>query len=472
MIRWILAFLTFFLPVGAAFAATADRAAAELARGCMTYTGLPGRPGADVILLENTLKCDQLRCNGLRTGQVPFSGPLSGNDETCSIQVKGFKAPFFVYEDNRFFDVISETGELWKIDYRMTLRDRFRRARFPAAEGLRMQEGVYLLVGKQETSLRTTAGNVLWRNVHNSPAAWFPPLRVNDQVVILHGNTARLPAAARRTMVEAGMMRVLQATSGKTLFDVPLAGVYAAHRFPPLAVLHGQKVILPSPGGEILAFSLADLLKRKNRILWQMRPSGSGSVLSATGDPAAPRVYVARTGVRGEKNISAISTENGATLWSVSNDAISTPLALYGKLIVFGTQFGRITALDTSTGKTVMNTAPELDLAPDNENRVMAISEPVVDSLGRVYVAFALVPLELAAKLASNRSVEGEKLEDVMEAEVVGVQLPGGKRIYQSALFELHTLQWGKLLLGMETVGLFSQPDKIAYCIPEKDAEP
>lgn len=445
-----------------------------VARHFFFFLGMPGRPGADMIPTENTFICDQLRCNGLRTGQVPFSGPSLVATETCIIQEKSVAAPFFVYEDNRFFHVISNRGELWQFNYRMQLRGRFKNARFPALEGLRIQDDKYLFVGNQEISMRQTLGNILWRNVYAPPVLWFPPLRVNDQTVIVHGNVQGYVSGLllKSQWKWGGIMRVLHVLSGKTLLDVPVRGVYQAQRFPLLTVLQNQKVILPTPNGELLAFSLYDLLKKKNRVLWQRLVPGRGVLLSLTGDPLAPRVYVARVGIRGEKNISAIHTDTGAILWSVSSDTISTPLALYDNMIVFGTQSGRIVALHTTDGKIAMNMAPTLSLKPDKETRIVAISEPVVDSLGRVYMAFAAVTLNLASKLASNQSMEHESLDDTIESEVVGIQIHGQKQIYRSARFQINDLRLGKLLLGMETVGLFTRSDRMHFCVSDNTDTP
>ncbi len=469
MVRWIATVFMLFPMIGSANAAAS--LPREAAAGFLAFTGMPGRPAYDMVQAESSLACDQLRCNGLRTGQLPFSGPTSGGEETCSIQDKSILAPFFAYEENRFFHVISSRGELWKFNHRLQLRDRFGRARFPASEGIRIQEGTYLFVGSREISLRQASGNVLWRESHAAPTLWFPPLRISEQMVLVHGNVPASPTAGRTASPRA-VMRLVQVSTGKTLMEVPLGGHYAPRRFPALAVLQNQKIILPDPYGGLVAFSLTDLLKKKNRVLWRTKFLGTGQILSIVADPSTARLYAAYAGNRGQKNLAAFDTETGASVWAISNETISTPLALYGGTLLFGTQTGRIVGLKTTDGKVVMDAAPELNLAPDDETRVMAVSEPVVDSMGRVYVAFAAVGLELARKLALNRNLADEPLEDSVEVEVVGVQAPGKRLVYRSSIFELQDLQYWKLLVGMEFVGLFGLAEQLYLCSPEGEDDP
>ena len=89
----------------------------------LPWSGVPGRPVYDVVRTETQL-CNQLRCNGMRTGQLAFSGPSSGTEDICTMVEKAVVGPFFSYEGGNYFQVISNRGELWQFSHRTALQPR------------------------------------------------------------------------------------------------------------------------------------------------------------------------------------------------------------------------------------------------------------------------------------------------------------------------------------------------------------
>jgi len=432
----------------------------------LPWTGVPGRPVYDVVRTEMQL-CNQFRCNGMRTGQIAFSGPSSGSEDICTMVEKAAVGPFFSYEGGNYFQVVSSRGELWQFSHRLVLRNRFPNARFPFGHGLVLREGQYFLVNNQEASLRQPSGTVLWRNVYGKPSLWHPPLLVSDKLILMHGNIKGAARSARNTFATQAVLRAITPSTGKTLVDIPLPGVYTQRRYPPLTVVHTQTVVVPDGAGFLHAYAVADLVAGKARELWKVQ-IGTSEPLALVGDPATARVIVAYPpGVRSFLNIVALDLKTGRKLWSVTNGEIATSLALYRNYVVFGTINGGLVALDVNTGAGLINMKLPTNMTADNSIRVMAISEPVVDTLGRVYMTLGEVPRPLAQAFADKPGTTVGRLDDSINAEVVGIQLTSKRTIYTSSLFQIDHAGSSQLLVGMEAVGLFTSAQRLEFCAPE-----
>jgi hypothetical protein len=432
----------------------------------LPWTGVPGRPVYDVMRTEVQL-CNQLRCNGLRTGQVPFSGPSSGAEDICTMMEKSVVAPFFLYEGSNYFSLLSGRGELWQFSHRLQLRNRFPNARFPAAHALTLSEGRYFLVNNQEISVRQSAGSILWRNVYGKPSLWHPPLWVNDRLVLLHGNVKGPALSSRNSFTTRAVLRAISPATGKTIVDVPLPGVFSQRRYAPLSVLHSQTVVVPDATGALHAYAVADLAAGKVRELWKTQV-GFSEPVGLVGDPSASRVIVAYgAGGRRFNNIAALDLKTGRKVWAVQHLPIATTLAVHRNLVVFGTTAGKLMGLETGTGATSVDLQVPTNLTSDREVIVMAVTEPVVDTLGRVYFTLGEVPRALQMAFVDYPGTRLGRLDDAINAEVVGVQLTSKRVIYTSSLFQIEHAGSSQLLVGMETVGLFTSDQRLEFCAPE-----
>ncbi|PKN27750.1 MAG: hypothetical protein CVU65_01370 [Deltaproteobacteria bacterium HGW-Deltaproteobacteria-22] len=434
----------------------------------LPWTGLPGRPVYDVMRTEVQL-CNQFRCNGLRTGQVAFSGPSSGSEDICTMLEKAVVAPFFSYEGANYFSLLSGRGELWQFSHRLQLRNRFPNARFPSSHVLVLPEGRYFLVNNQESSVRQPAGTILWRNVYGKPSLWHPPLLVNDRLVIMHGNVKGSARSGRNAFAARAVVRAVAPASGKTIVEIPLPGVYTQRRYPPLSVLHTQTVVVPDAVGGLHAFSVSDLAAGKTRELWKAQV-GHSEPLALVGDPATSRVIVAYgAGGRRFPNIIALDLKTGRKAWSVMHLDIATSLALYRNTLVFGTTAGKLRGLDVNTGASTIDLQVPTNLMSDREIIVMVVTEPVVDTLGRVYLTLGEVPRPQQMAFVDYPGTHLGRLKDSINAEVVGIQLTSRRAVYTSSLFQIDHAGSSQLIVGMETVGLFTSDQRLEFCAPETD---
>jgi len=432
----------------------------------LPWTGVPGRPVYDVVRTEMQL-CNQFRCNGMRSGQVAFSGPSSGSEDICTMVEKPVMSPFFTYEGGNFFQVLSSRGELWQFSHTLQLRNRFPNARFPSGHGLMLREGQYFLVNNQESSVRQPSGAILWRNVYGKPSLWNPPLLVNDRLVLLHGNIRGAALAGRNQNAAKSVLRAIAPSTGKTLIDVGLPGLFSSRRYPSLAVVHTQTVVVPDGSGSVHAYAVADLAVGKARELWKTQV-GFSEPLALVGDPAAARVIVAYgAGGRRFNNIAALDLKTGRVVWSVQHLDIATSLAVYRNLVVFGTTAGKLMGLETATGAASLDLKVPTNLTADNEIVVMVVTEPVVDTLGRVYLTLGEVPRALQMSFVDYPGTHLGPLADSINAEVVGIQLTSRRVVYTSSLFQIDHAGSSQLLVGMETVGLFTSSQRLEFCAPE-----
>jgi outer membrane protein assembly factor BamB len=442
----ILALLSWSAPAGAA----------------LPWSGVPGRPVYDVVRTETQL-CNQIRCNALRTGQVAFSGPTSGGDDICTMTEKPAVAPFFLYEGSNYLQTLSSRGELWQFSHRLQLRHRFPNARFPAAHAVALPEGRYLLVNHQEHSLRQSAGTILWRTVFGKPSLWHPPLLVSDRLVVLHGNVK----SGTRT---GAVLRALAPQNGKVLVEFALPGTYTPRRYAPLAVAHTQTVVVPDAAGGLHAFAAADLAAGKARRLWTVQ-AGAGEPLSLVGDPGAARVIAAYPPAGRGPNLVAVDLKTGRKTWTQSDPELATSLALHRNMLVYGTRQGGIVILDAASGAVLGRVKPQTNLTPDRDIVVMAVSEPVVDTLGRVYITLGEVPRVLVRAFSGDPGTRLGPLPDSINAEVLGIQLASRKVVYTSSLFQIDHAGSPQLLVGMDTVGLFTSAERLEFCTPEEQGE-
>lgn len=431
------------------------------ARAALPWSGVPGRPVYDVVRTEVQL-CNQLRCNGLRTGQVAFSGPTSGGEDICTMTEKPAVAPFFLYEGSNYLQTLSARGELWQFSHRLQLRNRFPNARFPAAHAVALSEGRYLLVNHQEHSVRQSAGTILWRTVFGKPSLWHPPLLVSDRLVVLHGNVR----AASRV---GAVLRAVTPQNGRILVEVPLPGQYTPRRYAPLAVAHMQTVVVPDAAGGLHAFAAADLVAGKARKLWTVQ-AGAGEPLSLVGDPGAPRVVAAYAPGSGP-NLVAVDLKTGRKTWTMTEPELATSLAVYRNMAVYGTRQGAVVILDLVSGATLARVKPDTNLTPDRDIVVMAVSEPVVDTLGRVYITLGEVPRTLVRAFAGAPGTQLGPMPDSINAEVLGIQLASRRVVYTSSLFQIDHAGSPQLLVGMDAVGLFTSANRLEFCTPEEQGE-
>jgi len=444
------------------------------ARAALPWTGLPGRPVYDVVRTETQL-CNQLRCNGLRTGQVAFSGPTAGSEDICVMNEKPAVAPFFLYDGSNYLTALSTRGELWQFSHRLQLRNRFLNARFPASHALALPEGRYFLVSHTEHSVRLSSGSILWRAVYGKPSFWNPPLLVSDRLVILHGNvkTPLLHANVRVGDRAGAVLRAVSPLNGKTINELPLPGQYSQRRYLPMAVLHSQTVVVPDAAGGLHAYAVADLTAGKTRRLWTMQ-AGRGTPLSLVGDPAAARVIAAYAPTKAGGNLVAVDLKTGRKVWTQTDAELATSLAVYRNMVVYGTRQGAVVAIDVATGATLLRVTPSTNLTPDRELAVMAISEPVVDTLGRVYITLGEVPRLHVRDFADDPVRPGTalvKLADSINAEVVGIQLSSKRVVYTSSLFQIDHAGSAQLLVGMDAVGMFTSDNRLEFCTPEEEGE-
>ncbi len=435
-------------------------------RANIPWTGVPGRPVYDVLRSEVAL-CNQYRCSGLRTGAVGFTGPTSGAKSFCVMNEHKVVSPFFHYDGNRHFFLLSPKGELLQLSHGLQVRNRFPRSRFVAGHALALRDGSFFILNNQGSSVRTTAGNVRWQTTYGSPSLWFPPLLVNDRLIIQHGNIPETRRTGRRSLLPRAVARAVLPATGMILAEMDLGGAFVERRYPPLAVLHGTTVIVPGPQGQLSAYSSADLQNRRIRPLWRVKP-GTNAPLSVVGEPGGSRVFAAfpAAGKKGE-NIVALDVKDGRRLWSHVAPDISTSLSLWKQTLLFGTGKGHLVGLDITTGKPVTDMKLTTSLTTDKQVRVMAVSEPVVDTIGRLYVTLAEVPVNLAGYFSDQpRTPQQRGPSGSVNAEVVGVYLPSRRHIYTSSLFQIENIQSSFLMVGMQTVGMFTGHDRMSFCQP------